>query len=263
MRRISILLPLAAVACKAPPDAPQELDELVGYLYEHAGDEDTEALAAGVGNLSGWLQGRIDETVEGYSVNNLTDEAVDSLEDGHRDLSGLAGAAVGHASPFPYDVVGTTAAMIAPDVLYPDTYEDYVREYRTDPACFPAQVCGFMEFETESTSRYALGLEVSTNSIVQFRWIDTPAGRALVERTWLHSPAEVNLDFLDVKEQFYLWVFLPDVEGGSGSVSLQATWIVAQISGGEVPEGLALQLVVDSMSNSAATLDEYIEAHSD
>lgn len=241
--------------CKPPPDAPQELDALVGYLYENAAADDPAALEAGVTNTSLWLDAHLAETIEGYTVDNLSQEAVDALDDGPRDLSGLVGAAVGHESPHAAEEVGITAASVEQDVWYPEAYSAYAREYHTDPDCFFARTCESMEYETHATSSYAMGLTVDTNAYVQFRWVETEAGTALVQRSWLHSPAVVNLDWLDVEEQFYLWVFLPRA---SGSRSIQATWIVAEISGGSVPEGLALSLVVDSMAKAADTLDGFI-----
>ena len=246
---------VGAWGCRPPPDAPEELDELVGYLYENVAADDPAPLEAGSVNLSAWLESRLEETVEGYSVDNLTEAAIASLEDGDRDLTGLAGAAVGHDSPFPLSRVGPVVATIEPDELFPDTYTSYEREFLTDPECFAAQTCDFLEFETNSVSKYALGLEVTTNSMVQFRWVETELGTALVQRSWLHTPAEVSLDWLSVKEQFYLWAFVPT---SGGHRSIQATWVVAEIGDAEVPEGLALQLVIDSMAGTAHTLDEFM-----
>jgi hypothetical protein len=79
----------------------------------------------------------------------------------------------------------------------------------------------------------------------------------MVERAWLHTPAEVNLDWIEVKEQFYLWAFVPTE---SGSRSIQATWVVAEIADGDVPEGVALDLVIDSMAKTALTLEEFVAA---
>ena len=111
--------------------------------------------------------------------------------------------------------------------------------------------------ETQSTSSYALGLTVDIDSLVQFRWVDTALGRVLVERSWMHTPATVSLDILDVKQQFYLWMFLPT---STGSISVQATWIVATLSSAAVPEDVALNLVINSMSATADALDAFVAA---
>ena len=81
-------------------------------------------------------------------------------------------------------------------------------------------------------------------------------GRALVQRSWLHGPGEVNVDWLTVDQEYYLWVFLPTADGGHRNV--QATWIVSTLSGSSVPENAALQLVIGSMAKTADTLDEFL-----
>lgn len=256
--RLLLLVPLfGLVACKRPPEAPQALDDLVGYLYAHHQDEEPDAMEAGTLNLSVWLDANIDETMEGYTVNNLSQEAVDALDDGERDLSGLNGAAVGHISTFRADDVGVVVATTEPTEVYPDTYTEYTREFKTDPACFVNAECEFLEFDAHSTTDWPLGLSVTTDTDVQFRWVETDLGLALIQRSWLHEAGEVNVDWLTVDQEYYLWAFLPTADGGHRNV--QATWIVATLSGSSVPENAALQLVIGSMSKTAETLDEFLE----
>ena len=74
------------------------LDDLASYLYEHVMD-DEEFLVAGVGNLETWLaednaeedfDTNLDATAEGYTVTNLTVEAVESLDGVRRETARLA-----------------------------------------------------------------------------------------------------------------------------------------------------------------------------
>ena len=56
-RTLHATVPLLATAwlasgCKAPPEAPTQLEELCGYIFEHAWDEDPLELEAGVINLA-------------------------------------------------------------------------------------------------------------------------------------------------------------------------------------------------------------------
>lgn len=256
MRPLIILL--LATGCKAPPDAPQELDELVGYMFANVANEDTAPLEAGSENLALWLDARLEDTLEGFTVNELTADGIESLEDGERSIEGVAGAAVGHESPFTVEELGITQIFSNPTDVYPDTYEDYERDYHTDEDCFRSGECDWLEFDTHATQKFALGLTVQTNSRVQFRWVESELGAGLVQRSWLHTPADVSLDFLKLHEQFYMWAFIP-TENGSRSV--QATWVVAELAGAPVPEAAALQMVVDSMRTTAETLDIFIEAH--
>jgi hypothetical protein len=252
-----LLPPLLLLAgCKAPPDAPEELNELVGYLFSHVPDEDPAPLAVGADNLDAWLDDRLDETLEGYAVDNLTEDSITALDVGDRDLTGLAGAAVGHESAFSNDALVDALIEDDPLEVFPDNYISFDRTFDGDEDCFVAQECDWLEAEVRSSLAYPLGLQVETHSTVQYRWVDTDLGSVYVERTWLLEPATVSLDFLEVDQQYFLRMMLP---GDDGSLSIQATWVVARLTGDSVPEDVALNLVIGSMAKTADTLDDWVE----
>ena len=56
---------LLALACKPPPDAPTEMNELTSYLFVHLGDEDSEYLEAGMANLQTWVNDNWNPLQEG------------------------------------------------------------------------------------------------------------------------------------------------------------------------------------------------------
>lgn len=258
MRPLIPLVCLAAVACKRPPDAPAELDELVGYLYAHMSEEDPAPLEVGSVNLDVWLDGHIEETLEGYVVENLSQDAVDLLDDRDRDLEGLVGAAVGHESA--YSVEELAEAMVLDDQteVFPNNYSLYERDFLSDEDCFADRDCDWLEADVATTVSYAGLITVETKSRNQYRWVETDLGPAMIQRTWLREPAEVSLDFLEVDQQYYLCAFLPQEGGGTRSVLV--TWIVAKMTGDSVPEDMALNLVIDSMAKLAADLDTWVES---
>ena len=63
---------LLSLACKAPPDAPTEMNELTSYLFMHMRDEDSEFLEAGMSNLQTWVENNWEPVQEGYRVQSLT-----------------------------------------------------------------------------------------------------------------------------------------------------------------------------------------------
>lgn len=257
MLRWALLLVVCVTGCKRPPEAPSELDELVGYLFEHVATEDPAYLEVGATNLDAWLDLRLEETVAGYQVNKLDAEGVTALGEGEQDLTDLAGAAVGAESVHGVEDLGVAIAVDDPTLMYPGTYLSFDREYDGDPDCFVSEECAFLAAETHGEMVYALGLQVETHSMVEWRWVETDFGRALVQRTWLREPATISLDFLSVEQQYYVWMFLPT---DTGSRSIQATWVVATLTGSAVPEGVALDLVIGSMSKGAEDLDVWIDA---
>lgn len=253
MHVLSLLLLL--VGCKPPPDAPEELNELVGYLYTNVPGEDPAPMEVGAGNLDVWLQDRIDETLEGYTVDNLTEESIVALGDGERDLTDLAGAAVGHVSPLSSRALVDAIVLDDPMDMF-SSYVSFEREFVGDEVCFAAGDCDWLEAEVHASFDYIL-MQVETHSRVQYRWVDTEIGPVYAERTWLREQAVVTSDLIEVDQQYYLRVILPD---GDGSRSIQATWVVARLVG-DMPENAALTILIDSMSKQADTLDEYVAAH--
>ncbi len=239
------------VAC-APPEAPSELEDLTGYLFSHVRDEDPAYLEAGVVSLDLWMEDRLEESLEGYTVNVLDQESVDALDEREQSLDGLVGAAVGGA--FTHSMEDVVASLVAdPATEMYDSFSLYEREYKTDLDCFLDGSCDWLEINVTSVSDYAMGLEVSVNFDAEYRRIQTDIGPAIVQRTWLTAPADVSFDWLGVEGQYFLCVFLDD---GSTSRRMQATWIAAQMGESEVPEGTALSLVVSSMQES----DEEVQA---
>jgi hypothetical protein len=252
------LLAAFAVGCRRPPEAPDKLEELCVYLFEHIDDEDTEALDAGLTSLDTWLDGRMAETSEGYTIDNLTEVTI--REETNRKVSneGLVGAAVGGTMGHSVRAVAIATVKDDPEKMYPDTYSKYDRRYNTNLDCFVQEECDFLEAESSTVSQYPLGLEVSVDILAQYRWVEMESGTAMVYRTWMTEPAEVSLDWLGVPAQFYLTANIP--RGKGRTTRLQATWIIAEINGGSVPESVALDMVVDSMQGSEEELEAWLDS---
>ena len=262
MRRSRLVLAattLALAACRHPPDAPASLDELSGYLF--ANFDDAAAMEAGLGNLRAWLEegDHLAETLDGYTVSNLSQDAVSGLDDQERVLEDLHGAAVGTEGATAVPDIVNVLVEVDPVELSPGMYESYEREFLSDPDCFVAGECEELAVFNTMVSTYLGGtvvIETETNG--RYRWVDTEYGPAMVQRTWLEGPAEVSLDWLEVDEQFYLNVVMPRDDG---SLRLQAMWVVARMGDSSVPEDVALQLVIDSMQGVYEDVDGWIEAH--
>lgn len=244
-------------ACKPPPDAPDELDELVGYMYEHNADEETDALEAGAVNLDTWLVERIEETAEGYTVQNLSEATIAALGEGDRELDGLVGASVGHVSPYTVEQLAQAAIGDNPEDIFEGTYTSYEREViEGDVSAFLADDEDWLYTEAWTSQDFSI-VQIDSNSGCQYRWIDTPDGRALVQRNWSRTPPVMSVDWLAVEQQYYQWIVLPEA---GGSRTLQTTWVVATMSDDEVPEDVALNMVVDSMIGLAEDLDAWVES---
>ena len=252
-----LLLAPLLVACSRPPDAPKELDDLVGYMFAHTMDEDDDYLAVGADNLAAWMDARLEETLDGYAVNNLTQESLDALDDQDRTSEGLLGAAVGHASDhLPWELA-YGVAVYYPTERNPDRALAYERTEETDRDCFVEETCPTYVFHAVTTTSLPLGIETVTHIVQQMRWFEMSDGTpAFVQANFMVGPAEVNVDWLEVIANYYVWVSLPH-EGGSRN--MYATWADTRISGSSVPESLGINLAIDTMQADAEALDLWMD----
>lgn len=262
MNRFALLSVIAlSVGCKPPVAAPETLDELCGFLFAHMADEDPEALQASLLNLDVWMMANLEATLEGYAIQNISQEAADTLGRGD-NLDGLVGAAVGAESR--HGVSDVTRALLWEDQedLYPNTYEEFNRTVlEGDYDCFNAQSCDWLAVNNEAVSSYPLGLTVSSEFISQYRWVEMEDGRtASVYRTWITEEPVVSLDFIDVKDQFYFGANIP-ITGTDTTLRLLASWVMAEIGDTEIPEDFALNLFIGSLITSTEELDAWVDAN--
>ena len=247
------------LACSAPPEAPRELDELVGYFFSNVPVEDEAVLTAGGDNLDRWMETRLAETLDGYSVKVLSQETLDALDDRARPAAGLVGAAVGYESAFTPPMLAAGVLTTDPLERDPDVTLAYTRESEDDVACFLDQRCDTYTYVYDATDALPLGIEVSYQNVVQYRWFALSSGEtALVTRQWMVEPAELNVSWLEVDAQYYTWVSLPH---GEGTRNMYALWAQTRLTGNDVPEEFALNLAIDSLRGGGEKMDAWLEDH--
>ena len=258
------LLASSLLACKAPPEAPSELNDLAGFLFERFEDEDTRDLEQGVLNLEVWLESNLDDSNEennirdGYTVSSLKESVIDAVDpDPDRDLSNLAGASVATESQYSVTKLAKALTVTEQEDIF-DSYNSHDREFLTDESCFTSQECEFLDTNNTVDAKYGGLLPIVTESRAQYRWLEVGEDDDLVllHRTWLQS-AEISGTFssLSINEQIYVGITMP---WQKGSLRLGTTWIAVDLNGVEVPENLALDIMVDSMRSEGENLDDYL-----
>jgi hypothetical protein len=255
-----LFLLLLSFGCRPPPPAPEELDELCAYLFAHAADEDTRELEAGLENLDAWMNAHLEDTLEGYSVTNLSDAAVEVLDDRNHNTEDMLGAAVGTIS----EAYGPYALAIAltvedPVEVVPGAHEDYERSYLSDTECFVELECDYLETENHLYDNYPLLGDVDSENYSYFRWVEIDSGLGMVQRSWLTRPSEVEWDSFQLNDQYYLHVLLPYGEGGT--LTLQTMWVDAVLGDSSVPEAMALNLVISQMQEVHDDVEAFLDAH--
>lgn len=252
------VLALIAAGCRAPPPAPVELDELCAYLFAHTADEDTRELEAGLANLDTWMNANLEDTLEGYQVTNLSDAAVEVLDDRNHNTEDMLGAAVGTISQS-YEPYAFAIALTVDDPVevIPDAHEDYERTFLTDTECWVEMTCDHLETENHLYDHYPILNDVESENYSYFRWVEIDGQLGMVQRSWLTRPSDVEWDSFELNDQYYLNVLLPY---GEGTLALQSMWVEAYWDGLPISENQAQLLLIGQMQNVYAQLDEYVGA---
>ena len=256
MRFIAPILFASLIGCR-PAEAPVELDQLTGFLFVHAQDEDPDELEAGFVNLRAWMEDNLEETKEGFTVNNLSQEEANDLDACSRDITGLIGAAVASQSKYKVNpVVGVTVAGPTTEVF--EGFLSYQREnVLNDADCFMDEDCELHHYDTFAVKQLPLNIQASTNNRTQHRWVETDEGLAHISRSWLMQPLSARPSWLKVRQQFYLSATIP--WKGGDSIRLQAIWAITELGDAPVPESTALNLAIGEMQKEAEIVEAWLD----
>ncbi|MEC8276376.1 MAG: hypothetical protein VX026_01590 [Myxococcota bacterium] len=245
----------------APPPAPENLEELCKYIFTHTPDEKDTELVNGLENLHDWIikGDHLDNTIEGYQVNNLEQESLDSLSDKSRSIGdNLIGAAVGYNHEYSMKKI-IRAAFVAPwEEVVDNTYDSYDREFEENPSCLLNKDCTWLEYETNSVSTWVGLITVESYNKGQVRWVETDYGWMNVQRTWLVNPADVSgaIENIEVNANYFIGVVMPTKKG---IVRISATWIDTDYGSLPVSEDWAKSQVVDQMQEQNRDIEKWLD----
>ena len=241
------LLPLL-VACKHPDPAPTKLEDLIGWMFTHADDDDTTSLDEGTVNLSTWMDSHFDETLPGYTVNNLSESEVEGVGVGYRDLSGLQGVAVGYPYTTEADQVAD-ALMASRDADNVDsTDENSTVAVEGSTTCFADKSCDWAVFDADVVTDMGFGITMETWTRYQYRRYQTDAGEVLLQRSWSQQSPVLTTSLFSIDQTYQIWVLVP--EGGSWR-SIQGEWVDAQVLG-----SLNMDFVMEQWVKQLISLEE-------
>jgi hypothetical protein len=251
-----ILLPIVIFGCTPPPAAPETFDELTSYLIIHFDDEDPVALQAGMNNMRAWLDENQSEVEEGYRLDDLTSNAVDAIPD-PCSVDAPLGAGASFEIAYPIEEVMEVALAHDPLEVYEGSFNYNDRVFVEDLECFLDRTCERTEYHSHIENNLPLGITMEVWYVAQVRWVELDDGPAILYRTWMSEPAVSNLSWIDVNQQYGVATnFSSDV----GTRKLEAGWIDMALGDIELPEDFALNMVVDSIVESGAKLEAYMDA---
>ena len=259
MRSAAPVVPLAclalAVAGCTVVDAPETLEELVVFGFEHFDDGDAYLQAMGE-NLFPAVEEHLDELAEGYHV--------DALDETHLTAAGVA-------SPDAVSIIGALGAAhyqhgldgALCGVLYPDKeeiFDNYLGYSLTDDGdldCFLAGECDRYGSVAEQTVQVPVLGEASQTVQRDFRWV-RPRGQDafVVSRTLAPTPIEFTTTRMAVDQQYALVVLVPH---DAGTRRIETFWVEARFLGIDVPEYFAVTSAVNEMQDQADRIDEWLD----
>ena len=257
----AVLLSVGLAGCAPPPDAPEALEDLCGYLYDHIGDEDDEALVVGLQNLRAWIDkgDNFEQTVEGYAISELDQSTVNKLDDRKRDTSDLIGAATIYGHGHKQRAVVDAIVVKNQQDVFTDNYLSYERTFDQPPKCFPDRACMALKGKSVSASSF-VGAEITTINKIQFRWVQVEDEWYVVRRNWLLEPAETSVFGTDIalESQYFLGVIIPR---GNKAEHLIATWMEGDYGALPVTDDFIKKQVVKSMQEQGEQLEAYLDTH--
>ena len=245
-----------ALGCKSIPEAPTELDDLAGYLFQNFENEDPAYMEGGIANLLLWLQDNREKLNEGYKIENLDIAVFEELGFGEADQDKLIGAAV--ATNIHHPLLESLKVLIKTDpmIMNPDNFEFNDVTWDEDVDCFLRQECEFTGYNSHLKNLFPLGIEIESWVHGRYRWIESDLGKVAVQRRWLTEPAIANLDWINLDVEFALSAYLPTDDG---MMFVDMDWIIASLGDLALPEDFMLSLAIDTMRDGRKGLEAYMD----
>ena len=244
------------VGC-APPDAPEELDQLGSYLFVEFENPDIRYMEEGIKNLHEWVEKNREDVQEGYRIENLTLEAVAALDVNEEpNLEGLIGAAVATDIKFSVEETLTIALATDPMEIDPDAYGYFTRTWEGDIDCFLKKECTEITYMAEIQNNLPLGIVTDSRTVGTYKWFFLEEGDFVSQRRWLLEPAKCNQDWLEVNQDYAISVYIPTE---SGMRFMDIEWVVTKLGDIPVPEDFALSLAINAMSKGRKNIEAYLE----
>lgn len=237
--------------------APETIEELVVFGFQHFDDEDEDALREMEVNLGPLVLENIDQMSEGYAVNQLTAEDLQTAGIEDADVTEIIGAM--GAIDYRHDLDAVLDPMIHDhkDEIFPDNWLSYEILEQTDRACFIAHTCDRYAFTVDQTADAALLGEATQTIDHSLRWVSREDGTLfLVWRTLAPEPIAFTSNLMAVHQQYALVTIVPN---GDVARRIEAFWVDAEFIGLDVPEYTAVNNAVKQMGVQADRIDDFLD----
>ena len=247
------------LSCKAVEPAPEDLDELSLYFWRHFLDDDPITLQAGIESLHSVMNVDVlDELIDG-SIMPLSQSDLDEVGRENQEASMLSGVFFINKVNCSIEGIAPNVYNLDQDVLHPDTYDAYNREYTSD---FEAYLTEEEEFLSWDTTYDISGFGYDYTAYLESTLRNVPKdgngfADMLISRTLLKEPAYFDEGstarglFQDFQMEIYY-----QLESGQ-SLHLYAIWREMILFGDmSFASESAQRLVLDGLSDWDRDMEE-------
>ena len=242
------------LACRAP-QAPEDYENLLSYLFEEMAEEDSAYPKAGVNNIEAWIDGEDTSLIEeGVQISILPAQAIEGLEGEELSVADLSGVSILTKSEYSPIILSDALTQYSFADMMPDVYEVYDRTFNEGRDCIATQDCDWAEARAYTVADWGLLGKVEAERTIQFRWVDSEWGPVFLQRWWLTEPSYGTSLGLVIHNQYYIGATMPTE---SGALRLHASWINMELSTGDASGGAANQLL-SNWRKDAESLDAWI-----
>ncbi len=172
------------LSCGVDP-APEDLDGLVHFLWDHHGVDDDVDWEGAFDNVLATLD-PLDEALTG-DLGDLTSEQTAGFSDS--DPAICRGLVVARSYACTLEELAPILYALDQDAQYPDVYTLYERAYTSDLDAFDARSSSTLTWEVTAAAEL-LGVSYTEDLLGGLHRIeDSAGGPALMARTWMPTPA--------------------------------------------------------------------------
>ena len=242
-----------------PIVAPEDFNELASFMYEHF--DDAQYMEVSLAQMQVLLDEREEEFDKGYRLDNLSLEAIQTIEPNKNTVPDLLGISKSVDYHYPVSDIAYVNFAVHPKDVFENPNAQNERWYIGDPDCFVRQECETLEYEASLERSLPLNVVATLYFHTNIRWVQTEYGPAIVQKRWLTDDPEINVDWLHLNAGYGLSMTLPSLTDDEVSKHIETIWGDIVLGDLPLPEDAAFLLATDVLQSLLMKFEIYLDEH--